>query len=303
MKSPNSKYSYMYMLIHSHTGLLKDLEYQNGIVKICDPLKQVNIIGRIIRRLFHLCKLHPVYFYGDWKDKWQHYHIIIVYAQRNEDIISYLCSRKKENQRVIVWYWNPAFRCVNPEKINGLGCELWSFDAEDCRKYGMNFNTTYYFKDLKLPSSLEKEYDVFFCGINKGRKEYLNEIQAILSKNGLTSLLYLVDEELPVSKRLPYLSYEEYLNKLSAANAILDVLQDGQAGMTLRVMEALYFNKKLITTQVSIVNEDFYNADNIFIIGKDDWRGINEFMNKPIRKTPNEILDKYDFCSWLKRFN
>ena len=180
---------------------------------------------------------------------------------------------------------------------------MWSFDPEDCRKYGLNFNTTYYFKDLKLPVSFSKEYDVFFCGINKGRKNKLNEIQAILAKNSITSFFYLVDEELPVSERLPRLQYKEYLSKLSNANAILDILQDGQQGMTLRVMEALFFNKKLITNQSLIAKEDFYNSNNIFIIGKDDWNNIKDFMNKPVIKTPEEVLDKYDFFTWLKRFD
>ncbi len=292
-----------YLFIHSKAGTLSDWETLRGNVKISEPLKQINIIGRAVRRLLYSFKFRPTYFYGDWKKIMDCFPVIVIYAQKNEDIISYLCSRKEENQRIIVWYWNPVSRCVNPNKIKGLGCELWSFDPEDCRKYGLNFNTTYYFKDLKLPVSFSKEYDVFFCGINKGRKNKLNEIQAILAKNSITSFFYLVDEELPVSERLPRLQYKEYLSKLSNANAILDILQDGQQGMTLRVMEALFFNKKLITNQSSIAKEDFYNSNNIFIIGKDDWNNIKDFMNKPVIKTPEEVLDKYDFFTWLKRFD
>lgn len=292
-----------YLFIHSKAGTLSDWETLRGNVKISEPLKQINIIGRAVRRLLYSFKCRPTYFYGDWKKIMDCFPVIVIYAQKNEDIISYLCSRKEENQRIIVWYWNPVSRCVNPNKIKGLGCELWSFDPEDCRKYGLNFNTTYYFKDLKLPVSFSKEYDVFFCGINKGRKNKLNEIQAILAKNSITSFFYLVDEELPVSERLPRLQYKEYLSKLSNANAILDILQDGQQGMTLRVMEALFFNKKLITNQSSIAKEDFYNSNNIFIIGKDDWNNIKDFMNKPVIKTPEEVLDKYDFFTWLKRFD
>ncbi len=292
-----------YLFINSKAGTLSDWETLRGNVKISEPLKRVNIVCRVVRRLFFLFKCRPTYFYGDWKKIMYRFPVIVIYAQKNEDIISYLCSHKKENQRIIVWYWNPVFRCVSPKKIKGLGCELWSFDLEDCQKYGLNFNTTYYFKDLKLPVSFSKEYDVFFCGINKGRKKQLNEIQTILAKNGITSFIYLVDEELPVSERLPRMPYNEYLKKLSMANAILDVLQDGQEGMTLRVMESLFFNKKLITNQSSIAKEDFYNSNNIFIIGKDDWNNIKDFMNKPVIKTPEEVLDKYDFFTWLKRFD
>ena len=131
----------------------------------------------------------------------------------------------------------------------------------------------------------------------------LGKISDEFSKNNLTSLFYIVDDELPVPKRLPYLSYDKYLEKLSSSVAVLDVLQEGQEGMTLRVMESIYFSKKLITTQKSIVNEDFYNSNNIFIIGKDDWSGLKSFMERPVKKVPEHILEKYDFSAWLSRFD
>ena len=195
------------------------------------------------------------------------------------------------------------WRCVKPDEIRNLGCELWSFDPVDCMNYDMKFNTTYYFRDLKLPNSQSKLYDVFFCGLNKGRKQMLGKISDEFSKNNLTSLFYIVDDELPVPKRLPYLSYDKYLEKLSSSVAVLDVLQEEQEGMTLRVMESIYFGKKLITTQTSIINEDFYNPDNIFVIGKDSWDEIVAFMKRPIKKVPEQILEKYDFATWLSRFD
>lgn len=292
-----------YLLISGIQSPMRDVIISKGNISVFKYWRDVNIIELIIRKLFYLLNIKVSWFYGDWRNVISKFSTIIVCAQHNREMITYICSKRRKGQRIIVWYWNPVSCCVKPDELRILDCELWSFDSEDCRKYGLNFNTTYYFKDINLPVCHNNKYDVFFCGINKGRKKRLNEIQAVLSKNGLTSLIYLVDEELPVSKRLPYLSYEEYLNKLSAAKAILDVLQDGQEGMTLRVMEALYFNKKLITTQVSIVKEDFYNADNIFIIGKDNWVGIKDFMSRPVIKTPEEILDKYDFFTWLKRFD
>ena len=293
-----------YLLIYYQTEMLKNLEALNENVQLCIPFKRLNIVGRIIRNILYRLRCHHKYFYGDWKKNFSNYSVIIIYALRNEEhLISYLCAHKKENQRIIVWYWNPVFRCVSPDKIKNLGCELWSFDPADCKNFDMKFNTTYYFRDLKLPSSQNKLFDVFFCGLNKGRKEKIDEISDEFNKNKLTSLFYIVDDELPVSKRLPYLSYDKYLEKLSCAVAVLDVLQEGQEGMTLRVMESIYFGKKLITTQKSIINEDFYTPDNIFVIGKDNWDELNDFMKRPVKKTPEQILEKYDFATWLSRFD
>ena len=291
------------LIIYDGTGLRRDLMASRKKAKICHTFKNVNIVERVIRKILYRFNIKHSFFYGDWKNKINDFSTIIIYAQRNIDVISYVCSHKKNEQRVIVWYWNPVWRCVKPDEIRNLGCELWSFDPVDCMNYDMKFNTTYYFRDLKLPNSQSKLYDVFFCGLNKGRKQMLGKISDEFSKNNLTSLFYIVDDELPVPKRLPYLSYDKYLEKLSSSVAVLDVLQEEQEGMTLRVMESIYFGKKLITTQTSIINEDFYNPDNIFVIGKDSWDEIVAFMKRPIKKVPEQILEKYDFATWLSRFD
>lgn len=291
------------LIIEDFSGINRDIYASYEQVEVVAPSKMLNIIWRIVRKILYRIRIRSSFFYGDWKYILGKYQNVIIYAQRNKDVISYVCSHKKNEQRVIVWYWNPVWRCVKPDEIRNLGCELWSFDPVDCMNYDMKFNTTYYFRDLKLPNSQSKLYDVFFCGLNKGRKEKIDEISDEFNKNKLTSLFYIVDDELSVSKRLPYLSYDKYLEKLSCAVAVLDVLQEGQEGMTLRVMESIYFGKKLITTQTSIINEDFYTPDNIFVIGKDNWDELNDFMKRPVKKTPEQILEKYDFATWLSRFD
>ena len=48
---------------------------------------------------------------------------------------------------------------------------------------------------------------------------------------------------------------------------LLDVVQKGQSGLTLRFMEGLLFNKKVVTTNVHIKeNKDFGNNSNIYVL-------------------------------------
>ena len=265
--------------------------------------KSICLWKRIVRKIMaNYLKKSCCFFYEDWQNRLEQYSVIIIYAYRNNfDLIKYVSSRKHDYQKVIIWYWNPVIRCIHPDKIRHLGCELWSFDPLDCQRYNLHFNTTYYFKELELPSNSMRHRSVFFCGLDKGRKEKLDEIQQKLNIMGLTSYFHVVDEKKSVAQRLPLLSYQEYLEYLSVSDAVLDVLQDGQEGMTLRVMEALFLKKKLITTQKNLLKADFYHPDNIFIIGMDNWSQIKEFMNRPIYSIPNEILIKYDFDSWIKR--
>ena len=67
-------------------------------------------------------------------------------------------------------------------------------------------------------------------------------------------------------------------------------------------MEALFLERKLITNNTDIKNYDFYNHDNIFILGEDNINEIKEFINKPYKKIDQDIIDYYDFDQWLNRF-
>lgn len=260
----------------------------------------ISLIQRIVNKILggFYC-----YKYGKWKHSLNEYTVIIVHVQKNSyKLLEYICSKRLSNQRVIAWYWNPVCQCLHPDKIRNLGCELWSFDSADCQKYDLNFNTTYYFRGLKLPSKPMECVNVFFCGLNKGRKKVLDDIRMKFEQMALTYYFHVIDEKAPISQQLPRLSYQEYLEHLASSDAILDVLQEGQEGMTLRVMEALFHQKKLITTQKAIMKADFYHPDNIFVIGEDNWAEIKNFLECPLHPVPKEIVEKYDFSMWIRRF-
>ena len=53
---------------------------------------------------------------------------------------------------------------------------------------------------------------------------------------------------------------------------------------------------------INRLRRDFYCKDNIFIIGKDDINDLAEFINRPYKEVDSEIVDQYDFSSWLNRF-
>ena len=89
---------------------------------------------------------------------------------------------------------------------------------------------------------------------------------------------------------------------ISQTKALLDYNAYNQKGLSLRVMESLFFEKKLITTNKNVKNYGFYNKNNIFIIGEDKWQNLEEFINSEYEKINPEIIDYFDFKQWIKRF-
>ncbi|QIC76833.1 hypothetical protein FSC17_10625 [Acinetobacter indicus] len=72
-------------------------------------------------------------------------------------------------------------------------------------------------------------------------------------------------------------------------------MQDGQSGMTLRPVEALFYNRKLLTNNQSVINEPFYHADNILVVKDIDSLSVVElkrFIDKPIVEIDENIKEK-----------
>ena len=98
------------------------------------------------------------------------------------------------------------------------------------------------------------------------------------------------------------MNYEHYLEKLSVSNAVLDLVNTENYGLTLRPLEALFYNKKVITNYREIKLYDFYNKNNIFVIGEDSVDNLNDFLKKPYIELPNNIVESYTFDKWISRF-
>lgn len=66
------------------------------------------------------------------------------------------------------------------------------------------------------------------------------------------------------------LSYEETLQEVQYANCILEIVQEGQYGISWRTVEAFTYNKKLLTNNEGIKNNPFYNSEYIHVFNKVD---------------------------------
>ena len=80
---------------------------------------------------------------------------------------------------------------------------------------------------------------------------------------------------------------------------ILDIPKTNQTGLTLRVLEALYFNKKIISTNSELKNYDFYHPNNILVL--DDSLKVDiSFFDSPYVPVDNNTLGKYTAESWIR---
>lgn len=140
------------------------------------------------------------------------------------------------------------------------------------------------------------EYDAFFVGRDKGRLDEILRVKKCLDSLGLKTVFKIVGyNSQPIS-------YKECLGFISKSKIIVDIQGGWQQGMTLRPMEALFYQKKLITNNKSLDTMDFYNPNNIFILGKDDMKQMESFCKKEHSEVMSPIIDKYGLKRWVEKF-
>ena len=179
-------------------------------------------------------------------------------------------KKKYPKAKFLYFFTNPAgeYNLNRLNRIVDLLDGVYSFNEADRKKYG--------FRDLEIdpfllpqPDALTEDTDVFFVGADKGRLPLLLSVFESLSSNGLTCDFWITGvakEEQKYSEQIHYnqrLTYEEVLIHDAKTRCILEVLQDGKTYSSIRTTEAIQYKKKLLTTNTTIRELNYYNP-NIF---------------------------------------
>ena len=267
-----------------------------------------NLFFRIIRRAWMLAKFPYCFIWFDkWKYQLENYDTIIVFASYLNPPLLHWIKKKYPKKRLILWFWDPVSNCANPSIIKDSLCEKWSFDSLDCIKYGMRMNTTFYFSNLINSRVYTSKRDILFVGEDKGRLETLMSLEDQFRDLGLITYFHIVFGDCSYLNKRKYrykkkIPYDSVLEMAMESKAILEILQNEQSGMSLRCMESLFLKVKLITNNPFVATYDFYDPNNIFILGQDNLSDLPAFISTPYQNVSDLILRKYSIHCWIDRF-
>lgn len=223
------------------------------------------------------------------------------------DVVEFI-KKYNKNVQVVIWTWN----IIDHDSINDIkkakkrGLKIYSFDKDDCLKYGIEYNFNL------LPVFKIKEFSeingCFFCGKDKNRFSTIEKLGQKIQEIGHEVNFIIVKDrhcKYPhesVTKLLNNnISYNDILDYISKSKCLVDIVQEGQTGLTYRPLEALFYNKKLITNNKSIIGYDFYNKSNIYILGE-DGRTLQEFIESKFIPWDKKIVNSYTIKYWIKNF-
>lgn len=199
--------------------------------------------------------------------------------------------------RIILDYDNRVFNSVNPNRISDKVAEKWSYDMADCIEYGMHRKKDSYWDIYAVKHSEHTIYDVLYLGRDKGRADQLLKLEKRFRDMGLKTYFHICADRsfLRFKKRFykPYMPYSQYLNILRVSKAILNIVPDGQTGLTMREHEAVFNSVKCITNNVGVLDYGLYHPSRYFILGKDDMNKLTGFLETPFLEVRKEDLENY----------
>ncbi len=151
----------------------------------------------------------------------------------------------------------------------------------------------------------ERTIDVFFIGQEKGRGEEILNIYRKCNEYGLKCEFVIVGETtMPKQEGIIYcdwVPYEDMFEKLKNSKSIVNILQPGASGVTLRDIEAYNLGCFLITTNsnsdlIDIMNEG--QIVNFAAFNKETANIIKARRERFPRKKNNYSLD--NFYKWIE---
>lgn len=147
---------------------------------------------------------------------------------------------------------------------------VYAFDPGDAPRYGFRYTPLVYSRNPI--DDVHPQHNVFYVGRAKDRYEMLMRVYAKLKEAKINRLFYIfgVDaEKQQFSNEITYnqlIPYKKVLRHIQEADCLLDVIQGESEGFTIKVCEAVFYDKLLITTNEKIKSAPFYDPRYILVI-------------------------------------
>lgn len=220
-----------------------------------------------------------------------------------------------KNARMILYLWDDIGRVPNFFENRVFFDRIFTFDRFDKEKYNIEFLPLFFCDEFRY-NNTEKTIDVYFSGWeHSDRRELLEKLIGVFQKNNLKYYYYVYTGfwslQMQKIKKLDFKKEPEYIKYKTlsmiknaeltlSSRVLIDIQHPTQKGLTMRTIESLAANAKLITTNSDIVNYDFYSPENITVIDRDNPLVDVDFIKSPYKKIDKEIIEKYSLKSWIK---
>lgn len=178
-----------------------------------------------------------------------------------------------------------------------------AYNLPDAKKYGFIYRPVGYTPIPENEVKVLPKSDVVFVGAAKDRLPLIRKLYHRFTNAGLKCDFYVT--EVPKEERFDdgivygdkSLPFPEYIAREVASDCLLEILQEGSTGRTYRMMEAIIYNKKLITNCPEIMDTQYYDKDFVLY-----FQDENEITADFVKKDVGAVDFNYDGEFSQKKF-
>jgi hypothetical protein len=227
---------------------------------------------------------------------------------------------RNKTAKMILYMWDSLSNKKLGSKDLGFFNESYTFDWNDSVNIKeFSFLPLFYINQYAEISNDQRnlKYDLSFVGSVHGKRY---ELISKLLKNTNIDLervfvyLYMPSKWMFYFRKLfvsefRLAKYDEFnfeslpletlLNVIRNSRIIIDIQNPNQSGLTMRTIEMIGAQKKIVTTNKSIVNYDFFHENNIYVLDHDNLEIPADFIDSDYYILPDYIYQKYSLKSWL----
>lgn len=196
---------------------------------------------------------------------------------------------------------------------------IHSFDWDDCEKNAELSFRPLFFSDCYRDDDCHEDYEFdisFFGTVHSDRFHVIRQVNEISERMALKCFWFLYLQSSFIFKFYKMTKKEfkgvsksffcfdkmpatEIAKIIRESKIILDIQHPRQTGLTMRTIEMVGMNKKIITTNENVRQYDFFQQNNVCIINRNHVEIPKSFLTSKYTPLPKEIYERYSLSSWI----
>lgn len=247
-------------------------------------------------------------------------HVLIVRGEAISLPMLRLLRQTQPKARLSLYLWDSMHYNPNAHKLLNEFDQVFSFDRTDVEHNPkMQFLPLFYGREFERSAQWQgkPKYDACFIGtIHTDRYKVLEKVIDSLEARGRkvfvfcyypSKLLYrlraLID---PGFRRFGRkhvnftgIQLAEVVDRIVESRAVIDVNRPDQLGLTIRSIEAVGAQRKLITTNTDVVNYDLYNPNGVLVVDRKNPIVDDYFLFSNEQPFKQALREKYSVSTWI----
>lgn len=228
------------------------------------------------------------------------------------------------NAKTVLYLWDSIVNKKNARSLLDAFDKAFTFDPNDAAVDArISFLPLFYISRydrsaIEMRDDESDIYNVAFVGTaHSDRYAIVNKVLTGIRASTLSNFIYFYSPskllffmKKLLSSELKGISYSEVSFKSLSSqqiadvflrtNVVVDIEHPKQNGLTMRTIEMLGLQKKLITTNKNVMSYDFYHPNNICVVNRVNPHVSSDFLQSDYVSIDENIINKYSLNMWLR---